>query len=87
MNKNLVNPKSIDALEFIKINHTNKPDKTMLIIAGDCMIDYKGRARSLLDWGERVIIIKRDGTLIVHQPEMREPINWQPTGSKTEFKI
>ncbi len=87
MTKNLVNPKSIDALEFIKKNHTNKPDKTMLILAGDCMIDYKGRARSLLDWGERVIIIKQDGTLIVHQPEMREPINWQPTGSKTEFKI
>jgi hypothetical protein len=32
-------------------------------------------------------MIKQDGTLLVHQPEMREPINWQPTGSKTEFKI
>jgi RecB family endonuclease NucS len=87
MTKVLVNPNNYDTLEFIKKNHTNKPDKTMLILAGDCMIDYKGRARSLLDWGERVILIKQDGTLIVHQPEMREPINWQPTGSKTEFKI
>ncbi len=87
MTKNLVNPNNIDALEFIKKNHTNKPDKTMLILAGDCMIDYNGRARSILDWGERVIMIKQDGTLLVHQPEMREPINWQPTGSKTEFKI
>ena len=87
MTKNLVNPNNIDALEFIKKNHTNKPDKTMLILAGDCVIDYNGRARSILDWGERVIMIKQDGTLLVHQPEMREPINWQPTGSKTEFKI
>jgi RecB family endonuclease NucS len=87
MTKVLVNPNNYDTLEFIKKNHINKPDKTMLILAGDCMIDYKGRARSLLDWGERVILIKQDGTLIVHQPEMREPINWQPTGSKTEFKI
>ena len=57
MTKNLVNPNNTDALEFIKKNHTSKPDKTMLILAGDCMIDYKGRARSLLDWGERVIAI------------------------------
>ena len=87
MSKNVINPNNTDALEFININHTNKPDKTMLILAGDCIIEYKGRARSFLDWGERVIMIKQDGTLLVHQPEMREPINWQPTGSKTEFKI
>lgn len=87
MSKNVINPNTTDALEFININHTNKPDKTMLILAGDCIIEYKGRARSFLDWGERVIMIKQDGTLLVHQPEMREPINWQPTGSKTEFKI
>ncbi len=87
MTKTIVNPNNTDALEFIRKNHTNKPDKTMLLIAGDCMVDYKGRARSFLDWGERVIMIKQDGTLLVHQPEMREPINWQPTGSKTDFKI
>jgi hypothetical protein len=87
MTKDILNPNYKDALEFIKKNHTRKPDKTFLILAGDCMIDYKGRARSFLDWGERIIIIKQDGTLLVHQPEMREPINWQPTGSKTEFKI
>lgn len=51
------------------------------------MIDYRGRARSFLDWGERIIMIKQDGSLLVHQPVMREPVNWQPTGSKTEFKV
>jgi len=51
------------------------------------MIDYRGRARSILDWGERVIMIKQDGAVLVHQPIMREPINWQPSGSKTEFNV
>jgi len=51
------------------------------------MIDYRGRARSFLDWGERVIMIKQDGAVLVHQPIMREPINWQPSGSKTEFSV
>jgi RecB family endonuclease NucS len=51
------------------------------------MIDYKGRARSFLDWGDRVIMIKQDGAVLVHQPIMREPVNWQPSDSKSEFSI
>jgi len=39
------------------------------------MIDYRGRARSFLDWGERIIIIKQDGAVLVHQPVMRQTVN------------
>lgn len=84
---NVVNPSAADALKFIETNHLSKPDKTLLMIIGDCMIDYRGRARSFLDWGERIIMIKQDGNVLVHQPVMREPVNWQPTGSKTNFKV
>ena len=87
MLKNIVNPSSSDALEFIGRYHKSKPEKTMILLVGDCMVDYRGRARSLLDWGERVVMIKQDGTVLIHRPVMREPVNWQPTGSKTEYKI
>ncbi len=87
MLKNIFDPTASDALNFIEKFHKSKPDKTMLLLVGDCMVDYRGRARSLLDWGERMVMIKEDGTVLVHQPVMREPVNWQPTGSKTEFKI
>lgn len=50
------------------------------------MVDYRGRAQSILDWGERIVMIKQDGNVLVHQPEMREPVNWQPSGTTTEFK-
>ena len=83
----IVNPSASDALEFIKKFHTGKADKTLLMVIGDCMIDYRGRARSFLDWGERVIMIKQDGAVLVHQPVMREPVNWQPTGSTTSFTV
>ena len=86
LTKSINNPNAIDALKFIKENHVSKPEKTTLMLIGDCMIDYRGRARSFLDWGERIIMIKQDGAVLVHQPVMREPVNWQPTGSKTEFK-
>ncbi len=58
----------------------------MLLLIGDCMVDYRGRAQSILDWGERIVMIKQDGNVLVHQPEMREPVNWQPSGTTTEFK-
>ncbi|MDH7517907.1 MAG: endonuclease NucS [Candidatus Thermoplasmatota archaeon] len=87
MINNIVNPTPKMAIDFIKIYHKSKPDKTMLVLIGDCMIDYHGRARSLLDWGERIIMIKQDGTVLVHQPVMREPVNWQPAGTKTDYSI
>jgi len=84
--KTTIQPSAADALRFITEHHATRPEKTMLLILGDCLVDYQGRARSLLDWGERLILIKQDGTVLVHQPVMREPVNWQPTGSTTEFK-
>ena len=87
MTESISKPIAAEALKFIEKNHVSKPEKTTLMLIGDCMIDYRGRARSFLDWGERIIMIKQDGALLVHQPVMREPINWQPTGSKSEFKV
>jgi len=83
----ILNARASDALEFIEKYHKSKPDKTILLIIGNCMIDYHGRARSFLDWGERIIMIKQDGAVLVHQPIMREPVNWQPSGSKTDYSI
>ena len=87
LTRDVLNPNSKDALKFIEKNHKSKADKTLLLLIGDCMIDYRGRARSFLDWGERMIMIKQDGAVLVHQPVMREPVNWQPTGSKTDFSV
>ena len=42
---------------------------------------YSGRARSTLEPGERLLIIKEDGSLLVHRPVGYEPVNWQPAGS------
>ena len=87
MIKTILKPNPKDSLNFIQKNHELKAEKTMLIVIGDCMVDYRGRAQSILDWGERVVMIKQDGNVLVHRPEMREPVNWQPSGAKTSFKI
>lgn len=47
----------------------------------DCEVKYQGRARSDLHRGERLILLKPDGTLLVHTAEKSKPVNWQPPGA------
>jgi RecB family endonuclease NucS len=53
--------------------------KTIIVI-GDCWVNYRGRASSKLEPGERILIIKEDGSLLVHRSVGYEPVNWQPPG-------
>jgi len=55
--------------------------RSTLIVAGNCRVRYAGRASSTLEPGERMLIIKEDGALLVHRPVGYEPVNWQPAGS------
>jgi len=54
--------------------------RNFVLVAGDCRVDYEGRASSVLEWGERITIVKQDGSVLVHRPVGYEPVNWQPTG-------
>lgn len=54
--------------------------KDFVIIVGNCRCEYSGRASSSLDWGDRVAMIKGDGSVQVHRPSGYEPVNWQPPG-------
>lgn len=51
-----------------------------LIVVGNCWVHYLGRAKSKLEPGERILIIKEDGSLLVHRSVGYEPVNWQPPG-------
>jgi len=52
--------------------------RSLVLIVGDCRVDYEGRASSTLEWGERITIIKKDGSVLIHRPTGYEPVNWQP---------
>ncbi|MCC6003526.1 MAG: endonuclease NucS [Thermofilum sp.] len=55
--------------------------KNTVILVARCTITYEGRASSKLGEGERIILIKEDGAVIVHRPFSYEPVNYQPPGS------
>lgn len=58
-----------------------------VIIAGECSVDYDGRASSKLEPGERIVIFKPDGSALVHRPKDYSPVNWQPSGSIFNTKL
>lgn len=51
-----------------------------ILIIGNCWVHYHGRASSKLEPGERILIIKKDGSLLLHRSVGYEPVNWQPPG-------
>jgi RecB family endonuclease NucS len=75
--KVLVSPTAEEAEETAKEAVSQR--KTLLVI-GNCWVHYLGRARSKLEPGERILIIKEDGSLLVHRSVGYEPVNWQPPG-------
>ncbi len=47
-----------------------------VVIGARCSIQYSGRAESFLELGDRIILIKEDNTLIIHQPTGNAPVNY-----------
>ncbi|MBC7129807.1 endonuclease NucS [Candidatus Bathyarchaeota archaeon] len=66
--------------EAEKIVKTALSQRKTLILVGNCWVNYAGRALSKLEPGERILIIKKDGSLLVHRSAGYEPVNWQPPG-------
>ena len=71
------NPAIEEAAQIVREALT---ERKALIIVGNCRVDYRGRASSKLEPGERIVIFKEDGSVLVHRPTGYEPVNWQPPG-------
>lgn len=59
----------------------------VLLMAGNCTVNYEGRAASKLTWGERVLIIKADGSVLLHRRLGYEPVNWQPAKCRFQTSL
>ncbi|MEM0377832.1 MAG: endonuclease NucS [Thermosphaera sp.] len=59
----------------------------LILIFGECIIDYEGRSASKLGLGERLVVIKQDGAVLVHRPEGYSPVNWQPSTTTIDVWI
>lgn len=78
------NPSIKEAREILERGLKNK---AILIITACCRVYYEGRAKSILEYEDRVVIIKPDGSFLVHKCEKRNPVNWQPPGCSVRYKV
>lgn len=59
----------------------------MIVIAGRCTAVFDGRIKSTLDSGDRLLVIKKDLSIIMHGPVGVKPLNWQkPEAGPIQFK-
>ena len=56
-------------------------NRRSIVLGCRCTVDYSGRAESSLAEGDRIIIIKSDRTLLIHQPHGSNPVNYMKEGS------
>jgi len=62
----------LDVAAFNKALNNSKS----IILSCNCSVRYSGRAESTLADGDRIILIKSDNTLLIHQPHGSNPINY-----------
>jgi RecB family endonuclease NucS len=76
-----------DLDEALALVETGVEREYLVTLFGRCRVDYEGRAASTLGPGDRLVVLKPDGTVLVHTDEGQKPVNWQPPGCTHEATI
>src|SRR5207244_8424798 len=61
--------------------------RMMVTMIANCTISYSGRTGSYIGEGERLIVLKGDGCVLVHRSRDYQPVNWQPSGCVFQTRI
>ncbi len=61
--------------------------ESLVTVFGRCTVEYDGRAASTLGPGDRHLMVKPDGSVLVHTEEGQQPVNWQPPGCTHEISV
>lgn len=83
----LVEEKNPDTQRVLAIINEGLSKRAVITIMASCRVYYDGRAVSRLELGDRIIMIKSDGSFIIHQDRNLEPVNWQPPKTKVAAYI
>jgi len=82
--RTVLDPTAPEAATFV----SEAVDRGALVtLFGWCTVEYDGRAASELGPGDRHVMLKPDGTHLVHSDEGQKPVNWQPPGSEHGCRV
>ncbi|MCK4718702.1 MAG: endonuclease NucS [Thermoplasmata archaeon] len=83
----LIEPSAEEAERFLTESYGDSAIRPVMVMVGRCTVEYSGRAKSFLGSGERVVIMKPDGVILVHRIGGRDPVNWQPPGTSISWWV
>jgi endonuclease len=69
-------PSPAELVEFLGARLRN--GRELLQVIAECEVVYHGRAASVADAGDYLVMLKADGSLQVHGYRGVKPVNWQP---------
>ncbi len=75
-----LNPSAEDLAAFLTTHGAHRP--CLVQVAAQAEISYVGRAVSLAEAGQYLLILKADGSLQIHGPRGVKPVNWQPKSDR-----
>jgi RecB family endonuclease NucS len=58
-----------------------------IVIGCNCSVRYSGRAESFLEDGDRLLMIKSDNAILIHQPTGNNPINYMKPNTSHRFDM
>ncbi|MHA2093055.1 MAG: endonuclease NucS domain-containing protein [Candidatus Hodarchaeales archaeon] len=77
-------PKNLTKLAEILPSHLNNDS---ILLVGLCDSIFDGRVKSTLEKGERILFIKKDGSILLHNATGTRPVQWQKArAGKIVFK-
>ncbi len=54
--------------------------RRLIVMVASCSVNYSGRTGSKLGEGDRLVVLKKDGCVLVHRGKDYQPVNWQSSG-------
>jgi len=78
---------SLDLKEYVDKLRDAIAHKKLIVMYVRCRVEYEGRSASKLEVGDRILIIKQDGAVLVHRPTGYSPVNWQPETTYIDVKL
>jgi RecB family endonuclease NucS len=55
------------------------------LVIARCSVDYSGRLTARLPLATRLILIKADGSVLIHSDSGTKALNWMPAGSRASW--
>lgn len=59
----------------------------MRVVIARCSVDYAGRLSARLPLATRLILIKADGSVLIHSDAGTKALNWMPAGSRVASAV